>query len=270
MRPKKHFTIYKSYKHILATLFLIVVPFLFFLVFAGFAKVAIGELSVSMLDSLWRMFIAYIISMVLGNHEIFALALMLGAIEPKSPSTHTLDALFLASDRSDLINWLRSRPIIIKDKNNIFVHAGILPSWTVDQALDLATQVHEKLVGLDPANFLKEYFENINNNTNNPDISLALASFTLMRLVSSKSEINLNYSGTLQDIPDNLKPWFKLRDDKATHIFFGHWAALGVYNYKNYHCLDSGCGWGRCLSALRLEDRMLFQVDNCDLKYIES
>src|SRR5437879_4685564 len=211
-----------------------------------------------------------IISMVLGNHEIFALALMLGAIEPKSPPTHTLEALFLASDRSDLINWLRSRPIIIKDKNNIFVHAGILPSWTVDQALDLATQVHEKLVGLDPANFLKEYFENINNNTNNPDISLALASFTLMRLVSSKSEINLNYSGTLQNIPDNLEPWFKLRDDKATDIFFGHWAALGVYNYKNYHCLDSGCGWGRCLSALRLEDRMLFQVDNCDLKYIES
>jgi bis(5'-nucleosyl)-tetraphosphatase (symmetrical) len=31
-------------------------------------------------------------------------------------------------------------------------------------------------------------------------------------------------------------------------------------------CLDSGCVWGRALSALRLEDRRLFQLDCPELK----
>ena len=43
-------------------------------------------------------------------------------------------------------------------------------------------------------------------------------------------------------------------------IVFGHWAALGLYMKKNVVCLDSGCVWGGRLSALRLEDRQLFQV----------
>jgi len=30
-------------------------------------------------------------------------------------------------------------------------------------------------------------------------------------------------------------------------------------------CLDSGCVWGRALSALRLEDRKLFQLDCAEL-----
>src|SRR5437879_11889090 len=58
-----------------------------------------------------------IISKVLGNHEIFALALMLGAIAPKRPATHTSAALYLASDRPHVITWLRTIPIIIQDNN---------------------------------------------------------------------------------------------------------------------------------------------------------
>ena len=37
-------------------------------------------------------------------------------------------------------------------------------------------------------------------------------------------------------------------------------AALGLYARKNVICLDSGCVWGGTLTALRLEDRQLFQV----------
>jgi bis(5'-nucleosyl)-tetraphosphatase (symmetrical) len=41
---------------------------------------------------------------------------------------------------------------------------------------------------------------------------------------------------------------------------FGHWAALGLRIKKRYIALDSGCVWGGRLSAVRLEDEVLFQV----------
>ena len=40
----------------------------------------------------------------------------------------------------------------------------------------------------------------------------------------------------------------------------GHWSALGLKLTDKLAALDSGCVWGGHLSALRLEDRALFQV----------
>ena len=42
-------------------------------------------------------------------------------------------------------------------------------------------------------------------------------------------------------------------------MVFGHWAALGLRLKKRYIAMDSGCVWGGELSALRVEDRALFQ-----------
>ncbi len=45
-------------------------------------------------------------------------------------------------------------------------------------------------------------------------------------------------------------------------ILFGHWATLnGVTDTKNVYALDTGCVWGRCLTALRLEDKQIFCTD---------
>ena len=41
---------------------------------------------------------------------------------------------------------------------------------------------------------------------------------------------------------------------------FGHWSALGLKVTQRLAALDSGCVWGGGLTALRLEDRALFQV----------
>lgn len=203
------------------------------------------------------------ISMVLGNHEIFAIALMLGAISPPSPATHTLEELLKAPDAPELLAWLRCRPFIIKEDNSLFVHAGLLPAWSIEQALDWASALQNKLKSTHAHNFLKEYFT-APLKPEICDLRLALASLTRIRMCASKNIIDLSYAGTLAQAPLGLKPWFMMRTDPKFFIYFGHWAALGFYNYKNYYCLDSGCGWGRKLSALRLEDHMLFQQDNCD------
>ncbi|MDC1424415.1 symmetrical bis(5'-nucleosyl)-tetraphosphatase, partial [Gammaproteobacteria bacterium] len=48
---------------------------------------------------------------------------------------------------------------------------------------------------------------------------------------------------------------------EGEHIIFGHWAALeGKTKLDNIIGLDTGCVWGNKLTAIRLEDKKLFQV----------
>ena len=42
--------------------------------------------------------------------------------------------------------------------------------------------------------------------------------------------------------------------DPDQHIVFGHWASLGLVMGPKLIALDSGCAWGRQLSAVRLDD----------------
>jgi bis(5'-nucleosyl)-tetraphosphatase (symmetrical) len=59
-------------------------------------------------------------------------------------------------------------------------------------------------------------------------------------------------------------PWFKQTVNnlkEGEHIVFGHWAALeGETKLHNIIGLDTGCVWGNKLTAIRLEDKKLFQV----------
>jgi bis(5'-nucleosyl)-tetraphosphatase (symmetrical) len=55
-------------------------------------------------------------------------------------------------------------------------------------------------------------------------------------------------------------PWFEARKKEKETIVFGHWSALGLKLIDGFAALDCGCVWGGSLAALRLEDRMLYQV----------
>jgi|SRR5579871_470457 len=205
--------------------------------------------------------------MVLGNHEVFAIALSLGAIKPNRP--HTLDPLLAAKDKDELINFLRKQPFIIKRKADVFLHAGILPSDSLEQAIENAKQISEILNSGKAKKFLERFYEKIptlQKNSLGPKrmLRLTLAYLTLIRMCDSPISMDLNYNGTLDKAPKRLRPWFDFRDDPAVTIYFGHWAALGLYQKDNYVCLDSGCVWGNKLTAIRLDDRKIFQVDNCE------
>jgi bis(5'-nucleosyl)-tetraphosphatase (symmetrical) len=39
---------------------------------------------------------------------------------------------------------------------------------------------------------------------------------------------------------------------------FGHWSSLGLVVRPNLIALDTGCVWGRQLTAVRLEDGKIF------------
>ena len=82
--------------------------------------------------------------------------------------------------------------------------------------------------------------------------------------------IFLDETGYLKLNKKNLKSeknhirWFEQTNHnlkKNESIIFGHWAALeGKTNIDNIIGLDTGCVWGNKLTAIRLEDKKLFQV----------
>jgi bis(5'-nucleosyl)-tetraphosphatase (symmetrical) len=207
-------------------------------------------------------------SLLLGNHEIFAIALKLNATQAKK--SHTLHSLLDAPDSLELIDWLRQRPVLIQYNDNIFIHAGIHPNFNIEDALAYNNLIQEKLSSNDADKFLYNYyqtrlFDPQGCESSEEKVRFALAAFTLLRTCNNSGLINIDFTGILNDVPYGFNPWFTTRNDHNFKIFFGHWAALGPYRYKNYYCLDSGCGWGKPLSALRLEDYQLFQVDNYDI-----
>jgi bis(5'-nucleosyl)-tetraphosphatase (symmetrical) len=91
---------------------------------------------------------------------------------------------------------------------------------------------------------------------------------TRIRFCNSAGELNFTESGDLVKSPLGYMPWFQIpeRKNRTMKIVFGHWAALynqwqEVISTKDIFPLDSGCIWGHCLSALRLEDGLRFKVD---------
>jgi bis(5'-nucleosyl)-tetraphosphatase (symmetrical) len=75
-----------------------------------------------------------------------------------------------------------------------------------------------------------------------------------------------SFSGPPKEAPDGCRPWFDMpeRRSRGETIIFGHWAALGLWLREGVAGLDSGCAWGRELTALRLEDGKLFQQKTVD------
>ena len=85
---------------------------------------------------------------------------------------------------------------------------------------------------------------------------------TRLRFCDAEGRGIYNVSGAPGCQPVNYKPWFKHKHrlTRDVTVAFGHWAALGIRVKKRYIAMDSGCVWGGRMSALRIEDRKLFQV----------
>ena len=81
---------------------------------------------------------------------------------------------------------------------------------------------------------------------------------TRMRMLTQKGRLNFSHSGPPFRARKNLMPWyaFENRAWAGTRIVFGHWSALGLVVLPELISLDTGCIWGRQLSAVRLDKRI--------------
>jgi bis(5'-nucleosyl)-tetraphosphatase (symmetrical) len=205
---------------------------------------------------------------VLGNHDLFLLAAAEGivALRPKD----TIQDILSADDCSDLTGWLRRQPLHQREGSFFMVHAGLLPQWTIEEAVSLAKEVEEVLSGPDYKAFLHEFFHGPTPQWDpalkGTERLLCIARvFTRLRTTSLTGEMS-SFSGPPEDAPAGFLPWFRIPDRRSSHgiIITGHWAALGLHIEPNVLAIDSGCVWGRQLTAVRLEDRAVYQVEYAD------
>ena len=205
---------------------------------------------------------------VLGNHDLHLIAVAYGV--RKTHASDTLDAILAAPDCDELIHWLRHLPLLYHDKQTQFVlaHAGLAPSWTLKQARELAKEAEKVLRSDTPEFFLEHMY---GNEPNRWDDALAgierlrciVNYFTRMRFCYADGRLDLSYKGEIGGKPADLIPWFDVPNRKNANekIIFGHWAALnGKTDTPWLYPLDTGCVWGNCLTAMRVEDEQRFSV----------
>ena len=92
------------------------------------------------------------------------------------------------------------------------------------------------------------------------ELRLVINYLTRMRFINKDGKLDLISNGIYSK--SGLDPWFKYINLKENQVLiFGHWAALnGKTNLKNIIGLDTGCVWGRKLTAIRLNDEKIFQI----------
>ncbi len=203
---------------------------------------------------------------VLGNHDLHLLILANGHPYKK----HTLHDILTAPDRDELVNWLRQQPLFHYDAQlgYVMTHAGIPPQWSIAQAKNYAAEVEAVLQSEHYSEFL-EHLYNYSSGVWNPDadewdkLCYITDALTRMRFCDEKGNLDLKIKGGLDSQPPGYLPWFAVPNRAAQNIkiVFGHWAALeGQTNTPNVYALDTGCVWGRYLTAMRLEDGQRFSV----------
>ncbi|MGU9977512.1 MAG: symmetrical bis(5'-nucleosyl)-tetraphosphatase [Candidatus Oxydemutatoraceae bacterium WSBS_2016_MAG_OTU14] len=198
---------------------------------------------------------------VLGNHEIFLLRLAAGLAQ--RPSSGVLDELVDSPDFPELVAWLRQQPLMILDEKNhlAFVHAGFLPEWDFNTAKQLAQDIEKNLRNDAYYYPFLKYFDSRHPNhidaQMDPKTKLyaALNVMTRIRFCDKNSTMDFDYKGPPGTQAHHLKPWFEWphRRDPNYTLAFGHWASLGFLQRDGILALDTGCIWGRELTAYRLD-----------------
>jgi bis(5'-nucleosyl)-tetraphosphatase (symmetrical) len=203
---------------------------------------------------------------LLGNHDLHLLAVDAG-VRPLHDSD-TLQEVLDAPDRRELIDWLRTVPLAHAEGGYLFVHAGVPPQWTLQQTLVCAAEVSTRLRRDDYRRFLERMYGNdpkIWSDALHGDdrLRFIVNALTRLRVVEADGRMRLKFKDSAAEAPAGTVPWFD-HPDRATResrIVFGHWSTEGLVRRSNVIGLDTGCVWGGRLTALRLDDGTLFQVD---------
>ncbi len=206
---------------------------------------------------------------VLGNHDLTLLIIAEGFRKPSKGDT--LDAILNAPDREELLDWLRNLPLCHHEKINentfFLVHAGLLPAWTIAQSKNLAEEVTRKLRGKKWREFLQHLWGNSpnywdENHSKSERCRVIVNAMTRMRFCTPNGQMEFESKGEIKNAPEGFLPWFEINNRQSADatILAGHWSALGLHVNDNFIALDTGCLWGGKLTALRLEDRAIFQV----------
>lgn len=200
---------------------------------------------------------------LLGNHDIHLLGVAAGV--RKLGKSDTAQEILAAADADQLIDWLRHRPLACVIHDHLIVHAGVAPSWTLQQTLAYAHEVEQCLQ--DPlwqqhlAGLFGNHPDTWHDDLQGQDrLRLIINILTRMRTCYPDGRLNTKHKGP-PDLQEGHTAWFDLPNRALTMpVIFGHWSTLGLMQRSDAVCLDTGCVWGDSLTAIRLPDRKVVQV----------
>lgn len=195
---------------------------------------------------------------VLGNHDLHLLAVAFGI--QKMRKSDTLEPIFTAHDRDELLGWLLTRPLAHYEQGDLMIHAGLVPQWTVGMALQLAHEVETALRTEPRALFEQMYGDEPrrwdDSLTGMDRLRFTINVLTRLRVCTSDGEVDLKMKGKPPKGRTGLYPWFDVqpRWSASVRVIFGHWSALGLTVRRDVVGLDSGCVWGGALTAFDLDN----------------
>ena len=202
-------------------------------------------------------------TVTLGNHDLHLLAV---AQDPATAEPDLAQVLN-APDAQELLDWLRHRPLVHyrPDQNTLMVHAGVPSAWDPLQTIRLAREVEHRLQSDQRDDFFAQMYgqtpdrwsEDLQGMDRLRFITNAL---TRMRFCYADGRLDFSDKGPPGTQSPELIPWFELPDraTESVRVVFGHWASLGLINTRNLVGIDTGCVWGRQLTAVRVDGPLRF------------
>ena len=205
---------------------------------------------------------------ILGNHDLHLLAIDAGIRKIKG--LDTVEPILQAPDRSELIDWIRKRPMALSNGQVLAVHAGVLPQWDLQQTIECAQEVEKALRSKSYKTFLANMYGSMPNQWSkslkgHERLRVITNALTRMRFCTPNGQMEFDSKEGLENGPVGYIPWFKVpkRKTRNTVIYFGHWSTLGLLRDQNVVGLDTGCVWGGKLTAMQISD------SNQDMKQSE-
>jgi bis(5'-nucleosyl)-tetraphosphatase (symmetrical) len=140
------------------------------------------------------------------------------------------------------------------------VHAGVLPQWSATQTRQLAAEVEAVLRSTHAAQFYHSMYADLPTQWNDAltgldRLRVIVNALTRLRFCTAGGEMEFETKDAADRAPEGYMPWFDVpgRATAKTTIAFGHWSTLGHLNRTDVLAMDTGCVWGGCLSALRID-----------------
>lgn len=211
---------------------------------------------------------------VLGNHDIALLLTARGLGGARAG--RQLAQLAAQPSLAGPLAWLGQRPLMAEVEGHLLVHAGLVPAWTAAEALALADTAAAALSGPDSEAMWRQVALAWTRGEGAPPrrgdaeiLSWAVRAMTTVRAVDGRGHVLWHHTAAPQEAVAGAIPWFAApgRRSRDVPVAFGHWSRLGLVRRDNVVCLDSGCAWGRQLTAWRPSDGTVVQ-QACDARDI--
>ena len=195
---------------------------------------------------------------LLGNHDLHLLAVAEGV--RKLHRGDTFADVLGDTERDGWLAWLRERPLAHEACGWLCVHAGVPPPWDAAQTLAHAAEVQEVLRGPQFGDFIRAMYGDEPARWDDALAGLGRLRFivnalTRIRFVDAAGTLEFKTKEGAGAAPAGHVPWFDAPGRRAagTPVAFGHWSTLGHVERPDLLALDTGCVWGGCLTAVRVD-----------------